>query len=304
MFNQKYVERYYTIAGEICRDPYITLKAMHSQTGINRSTISRSIIDLYKARCLFGPWLSVNPHEDYGQYVYVMNFSNPQEIFEGLKTFPHVRYHALSFGEWNTLVITERLLDLSALNGFQSAIVRRKKGFTYTPPVRYTTWEESWRSVKRRLKSITLEEIDSNRTVPELCWGKKDWQLYDAFKNNVRQQATPILRELDIRYECYIQWKKDILNHCGIHTEFYPRPVHLYTNHSLLLKTQHTKNVEELFSLFPTTPVFIEMADSILVYMKMTSDMTVSLIDMLYDMKDSGIVESAHYAVVFNEHRS
>ena len=304
MFNQKYMERYFTIVGEICKDPYTTLKAMDSQTHIHRSTISRNIIELYKERCLFGPWLSMNPHENYSQYVYVMNFSDPHTVFEGLKTFPYVRYHAHTFGEWNTLVITERLLDLSELKGFQSAIVRREKGFTYTPTVTYITWDESWRMVKEGLEIIKLKKKDNNGTLPELCWEKKDWNLYNAFKGNVRQRALPVLKKLGIRYECYIQWKNEILNHCGIHTEFYPQPVQRYTNHCLLLKSRYIESVEELFSLFPTTPVFVEMTDCVLVYVKMTSDDTQNLIDLVYDMKDAGIIEDANYAVVFNEHRS
>ena len=298
------MKRYFTLVGEICKDPYITLKAMNSQTHIHRSTISRSLIDLYKERCLFGPWLSMNPHENYSQYVYAMNFSDPAAVFEGLKTFPYVRYHAHTFGEWNTLIITERLLDLSALNGFQSAIVRREKGYTYTPPVTYTIWDESWRAVKESLETIKLEERDSNRTLPELCWEKKDWNLYNAFKGNVRKRALPILKKLDIRYEYYMQWKKDLLNHCGIHTEFYPQPVQRYTNHCLLLRSRYIRSVEELFSLFPTTPVFVEMPDCVLVYVKMTSDNTQNLIDLVYDMEDAGIIKDANYAVVFNEHWS
>jgi len=298
------MERYFTIVGEICKDPYITLKAMNSQTHIHRSTISRNIIDLYKERCLFGPWLSLNPHENYSQYVYVMNFSDPHMVFEGLKYFPHVRYHAHTFGEWNTLVITERLLDLSALKGFQSAIVRREKGYTYTPPVTYTTWEESWRMVKEKLQNMRLKERDTIETLPRLFWERKDWNLYNAFKGNVRQRALPILKKLGIRYEYYMQWKNDVLDHCRIHTVFYPQPVQRYTNHCLLLKSRYIGSVNEVFSLFPTTPVCVEMSDCVLVYVKMTSDDTENLIDLMYDMKDAGVIEDVNYAVVFNEHRS
>jgi hypothetical protein len=246
----------------------------------------------------------MNPHENYSQYVYVMNFSDPEAVFEGLKSFPHVNYHAHTFGEWNTIVITERLLDLSMLKGFQSAIVRRKKGYTYTPPVTYTTWEESWKTVKEKLQYMKLKERETDETLPRLFWRKEDWKLFDAFKNNVRQRAAPILQELKIRYEYYIRWKKDLVNHCGIHAEFYPQPVQKYTNHCLLLRSRYVHNVEELFSLFPTTTVFVEMVDCVLVYVKMTSDDTENLIEMMYDMRDVGVIEDVKYAIVFNENRS
>ena len=101
-----------------------------------------------------------------------------------------------------------------------------------------------------------------------------------------------------------MQWKNDVLNHCRIHTEFYPQSVQRYTNHCLLLKSRYIESVEELFSLFPTTPVCVEMPDCVLVYVKMMSDDTQNLIEMMYDMKDAGIIEDANYAAVFNEHRS
>jgi hypothetical protein len=215
-----------------------------------------------------------------------------------------VRYHAITFGEWNTIVMTEGLLDLSVLKGFQSAIVRRRKGFTYTPPVRYTTWGQCWRGVKEKLKDITHIEKDITGRLPTLSWGKNDWKLFEAFKDNVRKTAAPVLRELGIRYKYYMRWKRDVLNHCGIHTEFYPQPVQSYTNHCLLLRSRYIPCVEELFSLFPTTPVFVEMFDYVLVYVKMTADNTKRLVDMVYGMKDTGIIEGARSGMVFSEHRS
>jgi len=302
VFNQKYVKRYSTIAGEICQDPYITLKGMESRTRIARSTVSRNLIEMYTERCLFGPWLSLNPHENYSQYVYVMNFSDPQYMFEGLKEFPYVRYHAFTFGEWNTIVITERLLDLSVLKGFQSAIVRREKGFTYTPPVTYTTWEECWKRVDEMVETMTLRGY-TGRERPVMCWDETEWALYDAFKRNVRAKVLPIRRKLDVRHEYYAPWRDDVLNHCRIHTEFYPRPVDRYTNHCLLVRTRYGKSVEEVFSLFPTTPVCVEMADWILISVKMTSHDTGRLIKMMYDMKDRGVIEDVKHAVIFKDHR-
>ncbi len=51
-----------------------------------------------------------------------MDFSDPFKIFKGLREFPHVLYHAVIFGSWNTVVITDRHLDFSKLIGFQSML--------------------------------------------------------------------------------------------------------------------------------------------------------------------------------------
>ena len=62
--------------------------------------------------------------------------------------------------------------------------------------------------------------------------------------------------------------------------------------------------MEEVFSLFPTTPVCVEMADWILISVKMTSHDTGRLIKMMYDMKDRGVIEDVKHAVIFKDHRS
>jgi hypothetical protein len=257
---------------------------------------------MYEEQRLVGPWLSMNPHENYSQYVYLMNFSDPLHMFEGLKGFPHVMYNALTFGEWNTLIIAEKSLEFSVLKGFQSEIWRGEKGFTHTPPITRMSWEQSWREVTQRLETIPLKRDETKKKLLVLDWEEKEWKLYHAFKSNMRQPVKPILRNLGIRYEPFIQWKKSLPEHCGIHTEFYPQPVGTFTNHCLLFKSKYIKAVEELFSLFPTTPVFVEMGDSVLVYVKTTSDMTGKLIDMVYGMKERGIAEDVKYAVIFKEH--
>ena len=296
------LDKYFPIARKISEAPFMPISIMSPQIRISRSTISRCIIRMYKEQRLVGPWLSMNPHENYRQYVYLMNFSDPLHMFEGLKGFPHVMYNALTFGEWNTLIIAEKSLEFSVLKGFQSEIWRGKKEFTYTPPVTRMSWEQSWREVKQRLGTDLPKRDETEKKLSTLDWGEREWKLYHAFKSNMRQPVKPVLRNLGMRYEPFIQWKKSLPEHCGIHTEFYSQPVGTYTNHCLLFKSRYIGAVEELFSLFPTTPIFVEMGDSVLIYVKMTSDMTSNLIDMIYSMKERGIVEDARYAVIFKEH--
>jgi hypothetical protein len=187
--------------------------------------------------------------------------------------------------------------------GFQSEIWRGEKGYTYTPPVTRINWDKSWREIKQRLKTISLQPDEPKKTVAVLDWGEKEWNLFHALKFNMRQPMKPVLQNLGIRYEPFSRWKKSLSEHCRIHIEFYPQPVDTYTNHCLLLKSDYIGMVEELFSLLPATPVFIEMFDSVLVYVKTTSRMMKNLIDMVFNMKERGIIEDVHHAVVFDEYR-
>jgi len=47
-----------------------------------------------------------------------------------------------------------------------------------------------------------------------------------------------------------------------------------------------------------STPVCAEMADYILVYVRMTSNDTEKLIKMMYNIKDAGVIEDVKHAVV------
>ena len=70
------------------------------------------------SRIEHGSEIRLRPSQDYKEYVYLLNFNNPGEVFRVLKGFPHVVYHGLTSGHWNTMVVTNRLLNFSKLVGF------------------------------------------------------------------------------------------------------------------------------------------------------------------------------------------
>ena len=92
---------------------------------------------------LVGPYLEMKSCSNYMEYVYLINFSDPFFTFKGLRDIPHVVYHAITSGSWNTLVVTDRNLDFSKLVGFQSLLYQGVKVRTSTPKVECNPWDES-----------------------------------------------------------------------------------------------------------------------------------------------------------------
>lgn len=87
-------------------------------------------------------------------------------------------------------------------------------------------------------------------------------------------------------------------NHCLIHTEFYPEGWKSYADYCLLLSSDYKNAVTSLFSLFPTTPVIVEMGGYVLVFVKVTSGGTARLFWTIRGMRKAGMIREAKYAVV------
>ena len=298
------MKEYFRIAGKISENPFIHTKEIASNLGLSRSTVSEYLESMYTQDMLVGPWMSLNPHTNYGEYVYLMNFSDESRVFEGLKRFPHVLYCGSTFGEWNTLVVTDRQLDFSQLRGFQSIVYQGVKGCTYTPEVKHLTWGESWRKVIRKVTQFTPEEPEyTNGVVPSLEWGEDQWKLFNAFRSKTRQKVTPVLRSIGVHYETYRKWRETLKDHCSVHIEFCPDGYKKYANYCLLLSSDYHQSVISLFSLFPATPVIMEMGDHLLVFVKVSSASTTHMVRMIQDMGARGMIKRATSAVLAYDYR-
>ncbi|MBU7026969.1 MAG: hypothetical protein HXS48_08505 [Theionarchaea archaeon] len=297
--SQKRREGYCKVAGQLCENPFMHRDKLAKNAKLSRNTVSEYLKSMYAGNLLIGPWMSLNPHSDYKEYVYLMNFSKAFHAYEGLKGFPHVLHHEMTFGDWNTMVITDRQLDFPQLVGFESIVYQGVKGNVYTPKVESTTWDESLKRIYEQIEQFTPGEPESKkRLTPPLNWGEDQWKLYHAFRVNVRKKVTPLLRSIKVRYETYLQWMKTLQDHCTIHTEFYPQGCNTYLCHCYLFSSDYNQSVISLFSLFPTTPVIMEVGDRLLVFLKVvSSDVTRGTFCTIYDMKAVGMIKKFSYAV-------
>jgi hypothetical protein len=301
----KKVQKYGKIAQQISKDPAMKVKVIAQNAGMSRNTVSQYLQRMYERHIVVGPWISLKPHEDYTEYVYLMNFSDHFTVFEWLKGFPHVLYHGATFGDWNTMVITDRLLDLSQLVGFESVVYLGKKGIVYTPPVDYCSWSNWLKRMYDHLDTFSFNgESENTGLAPFLDWGADEWKLYHAFKPNVRKKATRVLKKLHVRYETYTQWLDTLHDHCTIHTEFYPEGLNTYVHYCFLLDSDYNQSVKSLFSLFPTTPVIMEVGNQLLVSLKVvSSEATKNMICMVCDMESRGMVNKVRKALMVYDYK-
>ena len=294
----KRLKQYYALYEQIYKTPTMSLYDLARTTRLSRNSVSKYLKEMYEHQILKGPHLAMKSGSNYTEYVYLMKFTDPQKVFKGLKGFPHVVYYAVTFGDWNTILVADRLLDFSQLVGFRSIVYQGVKYYSYTPKVDYTTWSESFSKIYEHLQYTPVDE-EKNRVFTRVDWGDDEWKLYHAFKFDLRQKITPLLQKIGIGYGPYRQWRETLHNHCTVHTGFYPEGYKTYTCYCFLLSTEYHSMVRSVFSLFPTTSYFAEMDGELLVFVHVVSaEVKRNLFCLIYDLKAKGVIKGFKHAVI------
>ena len=285
------LKRYHKIYGQVYANPVMFITDIAQNTGISRNTVAKYIKEMYKDHILVGPHLQVHPAPDYRQSVYLMEFTDPWKAFCGLKEFPHVVYHAVTSGDWNTTVITDRLLDVTKLVGFEKVVAQGVRYHSYTPKVELTTWDKTFQEVYKKLSQFKARPEDKIREITPLNWQEDEWTLYHAFKS-MRKPIVPLLQKISVSYEHYLKWMSDLYTYCSVHTGFYPDGYESYLDYCFLFFTDYEESVKSLFSLFPTTPFFIEVDNNLLAFIPVnTSEAQRNLFCVIYDMQETGMIK-------------
>ncbi|KYK30080.1 MAG: hypothetical protein AYK19_18755 [Theionarchaea archaeon DG-70-1] len=291
------LKHYHKIFEQIYESPLIPLHDISINTGLSRNTVSKYLKDMYARDIIQGPYIRMKPALNYREYVYLMNFTDPWIAF--LEGFPHVVYHAMTFGDWNTMVVSNRLLDFSQLVGFESVVHQGVRYCSHTPKTGHISWNESFEKVYEQLTQFTpVREEYKNRRLTALNWGEDEWKLYHAF-NFMRKKATPVLRKINVRYETYVKWMKSLETNCTVNTGFYPQGYKTYACYCFLFFTDHEESVKSLFSLFPATSFFIELDKQLLVFTHVKSSKEKrNLFCLVYDMKTKRMIKGFKHTVV------
>lgn len=254
----KKLPKYYKIYEQIYNTPDTPLYQITKNTGISRSTVSRYLREMYGLSIIRGPMLFLKPAQNYHQYACLLKFSNPMNAYSHFAGFPHVRNRTLCAGTWNIMLICERIMDFSHLKGFQKSVLQGVKGATYLPKVSYLNWDSSMNKIYNMLslpeaKSVLYEEIKEN------SWEYPEWTLFDYFKNDIRKQAMPVLKEYTIRFERYQKWMSRLQEVALIQTAFYPRGMDTYIIFDFVFKSDYHRQLADILGKLPSTSLFFSV---------------------------------------------
>ncbi|MBU7012182.1 MAG: winged helix-turn-helix domain-containing protein [Theionarchaea archaeon] len=293
--SEKRLKNYHKIYEQIYEDPFVSIADAAENTGLSRSTVSGYLQEMYTYNILTGPSLCMKPHSDYTEYVYLLKFTDPFTVFDGLKEFPCVVSHLTTTGDWNTLLVTNKLLNFSVLKHFRTIVDVNPRGVSRTPKVERTTWDGAFALTDE----LDTSESNYKTLRTSLNWGSNEWKLFHALKSNLRVKITPLLRKIGIRYEIYKQWKEELNDHCTVHTGFYPEGYKTYMVYCFLFSTPHKKSVESLFHLFPATSFLTDVGDHLLVFANVPiSEMSRKLFCTIYTMQAKEVITEFFQSMV------
>jgi len=298
------LHNYYRIYEQIYENPYLPIDAMAQKINLSRNTVSKYLKEMYENKILVGPHLHLNPVANYTQYVGLFTFSDPLLIHQGLNTFPHVIYHALTFGDWNILAVTDEPLDFSHLRGFETLVYWSPKGSISSPLVTVLDWDCAFEAIHRRIQEGPHPHHEPRKTLPHLTWGALEWKLFHLFKYDARQKTTPIIRQMRVRYERVKAWKDTLRECCSFVTGFYPEGFASYSHHCFVCETLYPQMTAELFSLLPTSSLITQLDKGVLVIVHMKyPERLRDLFCAIYDMQTTGIIERFWQAsIVYHSH--
>jgi hypothetical protein len=294
---------YHRIYEEIFKNPTVTCSEIHQNTGISRNTVYKYLKNMYRYRIIRGPYLDMRPAPNYREYVYLMEFWDPMRVFDVLKEVPSIVYHAALAERWNILVISQQKINFSLFEGFQSVVYQGVKGYMRTPQVENVQREESFAKIQKLIRGFRPGPLSPKKELaPFLNWQKDEWRLFSVFRSNLRKKMT-LLRKLRIPYEKSVKWKENIMNHCTIHTEFYPRGYDRYGHCCFLISSDYKDVVERILSFFPATTRFIDLDDQMLAVVNVRSSTgTKTLFLILYCMEKEGIIREFDSSAILLEY--
>lgn len=297
-------EDYYRIYNEVYESPTVSVRAIAENLGLPCSTVYRYLKDMYEREILVGPYILMKPAPNYKEYVYLLNFSNPYAAFEALEQLPQVVYCAMVSGDWDIVVITDSPLNYSSLEGFQNIVDQGVRGFSYTPKVRNTTWEEGFEQTNKYIAEFVPAEKERSEAVPPLDWREDEWKLFRAFQHGLREKKIPVLREIEVRHDFYLEWMRTLNDHCTVHTEFHPRGYISSGNAYFLFSSEYGSQVRSLFSLLPVTSFFTEVGDKLLVLTNIAPpNLGIELFLIPNRMQKKGMIKESKQAAFFFDYK-
>jgi hypothetical protein len=296
---EKKMLSYHKIYEQLCENPLASHYHLAKEAHLSRNTFSKYLHELYDAHMLKGPYLMVKPCRDHPYYLYLMNFSDPVKVFEGLKGFPHVIDHAVTFGEWDIQVVTDRRLDFSQLKGHENQVFEEKRGHTYVSHVGILDWEEAFQIIDEKIASFSPYIEKSHEELIDLNWSPDEWKLFWAFQENIRGKKGRVLKEIEVRHEVFSRWRKSLKKTCVIYTGFYPEGKYNCMKHCFLVRSAYGKILREIVDCMPVTCFLEEVGEYFMMSVYSISPKTsVKLFCLMYEMKAKRMVKEVKHASV------
>jgi len=294
----KKLKDYHKIYEQVCENPSIPLYQITKNTGISRSKASRYLHEMYKMSIMKGPSIFVKPAENYRLYAAFLKFEHPVPTYQEFNGFPSVIHRNLSLGNWNLLLICEKLTNFSVLKGFNQCIYQGAKSVTCLSKATSIDWDHS---IKRMYTVISPPNQKSTlyKEIPHIPWNSKEWILYHKLRHNTRSQVMPVLRKSKIRFEQYQKWLSELKRFAYIQPAFYPCGLDNYFILDFLFQSCYHKELTHILGMLPSTSVFFSAGEYLLARVSLLTKIQENeLLSLIFHLGENGYYKTFHSARV------
>ncbi|KYK37678.1 MAG: hypothetical protein AYK18_18245 [Theionarchaea archaeon DG-70] len=288
------METYYRLYLLIKKIPRIQPKAIAREfrkTGRGRSpsTFLRHINNMYQKEISYPPRLTLRTFRSSYNTVYFCRKSDKQDVyptFLDLHQNEMTTYIMLLSGCDFFIISRERDLDLSAYG-----LKIEEKSILYTPM--FTTPRNYLKETGDAFDEFLGSEFEKGnikRDILEpLTWSKKQWEVYDAIKENIRCKFSAVAHTVGISPKTVkTYFLEKIIPNCVVANYFFPKGYQNYQKMFLRIKSDYETSIVGNLGKLPCTSYVYPLENELAVVI--FHDDEPKVLETLQKMREMGTV--------------
>jgi hypothetical protein len=238
-------------------------------------------------------------YTDYKEYVYLITTTDSKNLFDRLSVDPRVEYVTWCKGEWDLLLITTQQIDLSVNSELEHIIVYGERGNYVYPTVKRRTLTAALKDMHALLDDGNFIPSTLNDSLPERGeeWSDREESLFRYVKHDVRKPFLTIQRELDISRTLLLKCYERVRAHFLLVVPYFPLGFEAYAKFFLVMKSPYERQVIDILGQLPCQSTFFTVGDYLVAYTGIELHRGKVLLDLMSEMRSSGLVSSLGYAV-------
>ncbi len=288
------LETYYSLYILTRRIPRIQPKAIakefgKSGRGQSPSTFLRHLNNMYQKGISYPPRITLKPFQNVYNTVYFCRKVEKQDVyptFLNLYENEIITYIMLLSGCDFFITSREKELDLRNFG-----VEVEEKSILYTPV--FTVPKNYLKTTSEALDeflSSTFEKGKIKRTILKpLQWSTKQWEVYDAMKENIRYKFSDVAETVGISPKTVkTYFFEKIIPYCVIATYFFPKGYKNYQKMFLRIKSACEKDIVTRLEKLPCTSYVYPLENELAIVI--FHDDEPKVLETLQKMKEMGIV--------------
>lgn len=296
-------EIHYRIYEQLLQDERISLAHMAENLGLARNTVTSHFAYMMENEILLPPSLRLRMFRDLREYVYLLSFEKPVQVYQELENNPDIVYHSVTSGAFDMLVIAKSPVNFESHPNFKECLLHGPRSDIFFPSrISRDTYAEAFYKVKQQLVDGEYERGLLPTAVPEreIVWTDTEWALFYDLKHNTRRKFTEIVKKHNVSKWSFYRSHERIMKNCVKIVSFFPEGRLNYSDFYFMIKTDYEKALTDLFMQLPCSSMFWHIEDRMVAWINILRTFSFKdFFGLLHLMDDHEIITDLKYALGF-----